>query len=1225
MKITRKLTGILIIGAAVAVLIAVVAPAKPAAAINPTTINFQGKVVKADGTNVTDGTYPFTFKLYSAASGGAAIWSETQASVTVVSGVFQVNLGGTCSLFLTQTCGVFSNTAIDFNANPALYLGITFNSDAAGEMTPRPQLQSVPFAFNADKVGGLSASQLAQLSGTQQTGAINVTGAGTFGANLSVGGVAANSTAALDVKNLAGADILKVDSTANNNNNLLTNPSIESAIAGNWALHGAAAVAQDASQKFSGNNSLALNITGTNGGAQQSVALVTGTSYSFAINARLSNTTNINSLEIGYSNDGVTDVACQTGQAVLRSGWSRISCAFTTGTVSGSPYIYVKQTDATARTIYIDAATLELVANTTTNYHEGSISLQANITSPVVIQNASNTMGALQVLSSKGANVFSVDTIDGNLLAGSAGFETNGSGYSYSGTPGSILRDSSVAYTGTYSMKVTTTANANNGLKFTFANASPAIPLLAINTTYTISWYDQITSGSFTDVIAAYARDGATEVNCAGINTQIVSIGGWTRHSCQIVTDATAPAASAYLVIKQTAATAHVFNVDSVQLELGTNATGYGAGAVTFNATINSPVNIRELSNSTTSFQIQNAAGFNVFNVDTLATRLNVTAQEMNNQNGSALTLTGTPVSDGTVSQLQLGNPLVGGNAVANGGTYFGINTPASGPGSVADLINLQTAGVSQFKIDAGGSIVSNGSFTGGYVTSNVTDTTGTTFAVATPGSAYFLKVDSLTTSASFTSTTNITGLPAIDGTIATISATCAKGITGANRTHTCLFQVAGSTLSTIATATTTTASSNTRTLVVTRFAGVWTVVGSGLAATPTVASSTVNTADYAEFIRYSGVSQPRPGDVLVVGDDPTSVKLSSREYQSTIIGVVSTSPFQTGSADDGHSVVMALNGRVPLNVNLENGPIRKGDKLTASSTLGQAMKASRAGRIIGIALEDYDGADPHQVTVQLSVGYDDPTAGTPVISSSLLTSGVLHLDAGSAQDISLDPSSAYTARADASTNQQVPVVVAGSLTIDQIASMTTAKSLTPVTEPKSTADQNSVTSIKTEVGLNIVDSTGRALFTIDTAGNGTLSGSLNLASASISGGLSVGGDLNIAGLSTFQKLATFMAKTIFRQDVQFDGHITVAADSAGYALLRTADTTVHVSFNNPYDTAPVVSVSTTDGQFVPTSVAHITRDGFDVTLATAASQDLKLSWTAVGVQDPLTASNPAP
>ena len=148
----------------------------PAVAANPTTMSFQGKVVNANGTNVTDGTYAFVFKLYTVSSGGSAIWTETQAGVTVTAGVFQVNLGSSCPFFVANACN--SSTPIDFNANPNLHLGITFNSDPAGEMSPRVQLQSVPFAFNSDRVGGRTVSELVHLSpGSQQSGFINISGA----------------------------------------------------------------------------------------------------------------------------------------------------------------------------------------------------------------------------------------------------------------------------------------------------------------------------------------------------------------------------------------------------------------------------------------------------------------------------------------------------------------------------------------------------------------------------------------------------------------------------------------------------------------------------------------------------------------------------------------------------------------------------------------------------------------------------------------------------------------------------------------------------------------------------------------------------------------------------------------------------------------------------------------------------------------------------------------
>jgi hypothetical protein len=72
-------------------------PAEAATGINKT-INFQGKVTNANGTNVTDGAYPFNFKLYTVASGGTAVWSELSKSVSVSNGIFQTALGSATAL-----------------------------------------------------------------------------------------------------------------------------------------------------------------------------------------------------------------------------------------------------------------------------------------------------------------------------------------------------------------------------------------------------------------------------------------------------------------------------------------------------------------------------------------------------------------------------------------------------------------------------------------------------------------------------------------------------------------------------------------------------------------------------------------------------------------------------------------------------------------------------------------------------------------------------------------------------------------------------------------------------------------------------------------------------------------------------------------------------------------------------------------------------------------------
>lgn len=108
-------------------------------------INFQGKVVnKTTGTNVSDGSYNFVFRMYTASSGGVAIWTESK-SLTVTNGIFQTNLGDVTSL----------PGSVDFNTD-TIYLGIEYNSD--GEMSPRIRFTAVPYAFNAAKVAGLTVT-----------------------------------------------------------------------------------------------------------------------------------------------------------------------------------------------------------------------------------------------------------------------------------------------------------------------------------------------------------------------------------------------------------------------------------------------------------------------------------------------------------------------------------------------------------------------------------------------------------------------------------------------------------------------------------------------------------------------------------------------------------------------------------------------------------------------------------------------------------------------------------------------------------------------------------------------------------------------------------------------------------------------------------------------------------------------------------------------------------
>jgi len=209
-------------------------------------INFQGKVVNANGTNVTDGTYPFVFNLYNTAGTSpsstfteswlpASLWTgtvntRTDADTitystdtnesTLTAGQSLTNLTKSETV-LIRSVNTTSNTlevsemaqtwangdvvtnavyvkdgifkvalgtltsiaSVDFN-NDGIYLGVNFNSD--GEMKPLIQFTAVPYAFQAKSVGwsGLTAPTNNLSIGMTSYNSTFTWGAGTGANNL---------------------------------------------------------------------------------------------------------------------------------------------------------------------------------------------------------------------------------------------------------------------------------------------------------------------------------------------------------------------------------------------------------------------------------------------------------------------------------------------------------------------------------------------------------------------------------------------------------------------------------------------------------------------------------------------------------------------------------------------------------------------------------------------------------------------------------------------------------------------------------------------------------------------------------------------------------------------------------------------------------------------------------------------------------------------------------
>lgn len=110
----------------------------------PLQLTEQGRLLDSTGNPVA-GSATFTFRIYSAATGGTALWTETQPPITLDSGYFSAQLGSSIPL----TLSLFQTAA---TAGMPLYLGITVNTDP--ELAPRQSLLSVPYALVAGSVTG---------------------------------------------------------------------------------------------------------------------------------------------------------------------------------------------------------------------------------------------------------------------------------------------------------------------------------------------------------------------------------------------------------------------------------------------------------------------------------------------------------------------------------------------------------------------------------------------------------------------------------------------------------------------------------------------------------------------------------------------------------------------------------------------------------------------------------------------------------------------------------------------------------------------------------------------------------------------------------------------------------------------------------------------------------------------------------------------------------------
>ncbi len=382
------------------------------------TIEFQGRLLNAQGATVPDGYYNIEFKIYENGDGqsagdttgspaGTLLWTEdyldyNNQGVKVVNGFFSVELGSLNpfgssinwnqdTLWLSVNIGGTSTTCSTFSA---------CNPD--GEMLPMQRLTASPYALNSGQLGGLSSSQFVQLGQGVQTDAstnasifINKTGSGDL----------------LDLQS-AGADafILGNSGDVNFGNNVAThNISVETAAAATAgvAINIAAGTAGSGTTALTGGT---LTLSGGTGGGTD------GNGGNVVIDAGVANGTGTNgTITIGTQYASSVSIGNTTGSSGVSVNVGTGN--YTVNGVGASNYSLGGATTTGGISIGGSSQTGNLVLQ-----GEGiTDTINGNATNPTDVISTTST-GALSVINSTTTDrVLGVDTTNGQTVLGQAG------------------------------------------------------------------------------------------------------------------------------------------------------------------------------------------------------------------------------------------------------------------------------------------------------------------------------------------------------------------------------------------------------------------------------------------------------------------------------------------------------------------------------------------------------------------------------------------------------------------------------------------------------------------------------------------------------------------------------------------------------------------------------------------------------------------------------------
>lgn len=912
-------------------------------------IGFQGKLVNPDGTNVTNGTYSIVFSIYTVASAGSNVWTETQTP-TVTNGIFQVSLGSVTTL----------PASVDFNTDN-IYLGVKVGADA--EMTPRIQFASVPQAFNSEKLGGLDKTGFIQNTVTQQaTSNFNISGAGVIGTTLTTPTLQSAAATALTITGNAASTW----STSAGNITL-------QAGSGTVSLGSTTTLSSTGALTVTGGSTLSLTSTGSatvslDNGTTGSINIGTGTGATKTIQIGNTGTSGIaETINIGNAT-GTSTAAITIGSSVSSSttiiqagdGATGGISLNVTGTNNRGTVVKSTTTNSTAAFQVQNAAGTALLIADTTNTKIGFGIAPAATSTLLDINGASTWRGiAAPSVSQAGQGVIYYDSTINKFKT-----SENGGAYSVIGTPANTYLQggnsfgatatlgtldanslSVVTFNGTAAQQrisITNTANSTLNSTLNFTGASVFQPTADSTTAFQVQ---NAAGTNIFNVDTTNAKIGTANTTIASTNSQALTIksgdaSGTTSNSGNVVIDSGSATGTAGNISLGTGAYAHNTTIgnttgnSAVTIQGGTGTIAIGTGGIgntiqigTTTGAVTQQINIGTNATASSSTPV------------TIGSTIGASALLLNSGTGN---ITLQPAGTGTTGAVQIG---AGGS---------GSTTP--------DLFKLDV------KSDTGDPTGTNGSIYYNQASSTFRCYENSVWrdCLTQPSSAT-ATADTTTTSTTDVALNSMSLTPGAGGYI--VSFTGSEQSAGQTDTITVSIykngtQIAASEVSQRAPNQTNNSFNVSTSAYITGLAAGQTIdvrwrtsAGTATMHQRTLIVDRVG-ADLAENY-YTTDASVNPGDIVTVdGSLPAGARKSGSAYDSRVLGIVSTKPNRI--LDDGigqaygHSIPVALSGRVPVKISDTSQAIAAGDYITTSGDEGKGIKATQPGMVIGKALESW-------------------------------------------------------------------------------------------------------------------------------------------------------------------------------------------------------------------------------------------------------------------------------